>query len=104
MRLTLNIDTPSVFCQIERLERALLTKSLGLIDVLITAVVSGARVPLGILVLHNTAERIENSLGGEVLRGNEVDEVALALLLALEDAVDFRVILGEVCAEKLHIN
>lgn len=31
--------------------------------------------------LHNTAERIEHGLGCEVLRGNQIDEVFLAILL-----------------------
>lgn len=35
--------------------------------------------------LHNTAKRIENSLRCEVLRGNQVDEVLLALLLLQHD-------------------
>jgi hypothetical protein len=35
--------------------------------------------------LHNAAQRIENSLRGEVLRGNKIDEVLLALLLLQDD-------------------
>jgi hypothetical protein len=34
--------------------------------------------------LHDTAERIEDSLRGEVLRGNEVDKMLLSVFLLLE--------------------
>lgn len=53
--LTLNIDTPLLRVKTEGLEGSSLTESLGLINVLITAVVSCSGIALGVLVLHNTA-------------------------------------------------
>jgi hypothetical protein len=77
----LDVDTPFLGAKVEGLERTLLAKTLCLVDVLVSSIVSLARVTFRVLVLHNTTQRIENSLRREVLRGNQVNEVLLALLL-----------------------
>lgn len=117
---TLDVDAPLIGRDAKGLERAVLAQPLGLVNVLVAAVVPRAGVPLGVLVLHDAAERVEDGARGEVLRGDEVDEVALALLLlrgceqlslsgalgrgstyALEDVVHVGVVLGEFGAEEL---
>jgi hypothetical protein len=82
-RLTLDIDTPLFGVETESLERALLAETLRLVDVLVSTVVSGSGVSFRVLILHHTAEGIEDSLGGEVLGGNEVDEMLLTFFLLL---------------------
>ena len=103
----------------------------------VSTIVTGTGVSLGVFVwlrlarvempsslgelhtLHHTAERIENRLRGEVLRGNQVDKVLLAVFLLklvsvtaprdlgsimtylLEDAVNSRVGVLEGRSEKL---
>lgn len=79
--LTLDINAPSIRLEAESFQSTFLAQSLGLVDVLVTSVVSGSGVSLRVLVLHDTAQSLEHRLGCEVLRGNEVDEVLLPLLL-----------------------
>jgi hypothetical protein len=98
--LTLYIDTPLRLLQPKGLKSTLLTQDLGLIDKFITTVVSGTWIAFRVFVckkfsanvprlvstmtqrtLHDTSQRVEHSLGGEVLRWNQVDEVLLPSLL-----------------------
>ena len=81
--LTLDVDAPFLGRHLERLEGALLAQPLGLVDELVATVVPRPRVPLRVLVLHHAPQRVQHRLGGEVFRGDEVDEVPLALLLLL---------------------
>lgn len=46
---------------------------------LVSTVVSRAWVALGVLVAHGRSQSIEDGAGGDVLRGNEEDRLALAL-------------------------
>lgn len=50
---------------------------------LVTAVVAGAGVALGVFVRHGRTERIEDGAGCDILRGNEKDGLALTLDLTL---------------------
>jgi hypothetical protein len=50
MILTLDVDSPLIRAQAERLEGALLAERLGLVDELVAAVVASAGVALGVLV------------------------------------------------------
>lgn len=75
----LDIDPPFLGIQAKRLERAFLAEQLDSINVLVSAVVSGSRVALGVLVRHWRAESIENGAGGDILRGDQEDGLALAL-------------------------
>ena len=98
-RLTLDVDSPFFRVQSKGLQRTLLTEPFRLVDIFVSSVVSGSGISLGVFVwtvqyrtllgietagldrkrtLHDTAQGIENSLGGKVLRGDEVDKVFLA--------------------------
>lgn len=50
---TLNVDTPVVGIESESLQSALLAETFGLVDELVTTVVSSARVTLRVLVLRH---------------------------------------------------
>ena len=73
------VDTPLLRVQAECLECALLAQQLNGVDVLVTAVVAGAGVTLGVLVGHGRAKSVEDGAGGDILRGDEEDGLALAL-------------------------
>lgn len=101
---TLHVHTPFCSIQVESLQGPLLAKPFRLINELISSVVTSARISFGIFVyrglflatcrmcmsmrrrgsqhtLHHTSQSVEDGLGGKVLRGNEVDEVFLPVLL-----------------------
>lgn len=94
-RQALNVDTPLLRVEAEGLESASLASKLNGIDVLVTAVVAGTGVTLGVLVAHGRTQSIEDSARGDVLRGNQEDGLALALNLLLHDLGDLRVSLDE---------
>lgn len=77
VRCTLNIDTPFLRTEFEGLQRTLLTQSLGLVDELVSTIVSRAGVTFRVLVLHGRAKGFEDRLGGEVLGWDEVHKVSL---------------------------
>lgn len=66
-RQTLNVDTPLLSVEVERLESTLLAESLDRVDVLVTTIVTGTGVSLRVLVGHGGAESIVDSAGGDVL-------------------------------------
>lgn len=59
----------------------MLAQSLCLINMFVAAVVSRSGVSLRVLVLHDTSKSAKDRLRREVLRGNQVNEVALSVLL-----------------------
>lgn len=65
----------------EGLKSTALAKQLDLVDVLVAAIVTSTGVALGVLVGHGRAKSIEDSAGGDVLRGNQDDGLALTLNL-----------------------
>lgn len=75
----LDIDAPLLGVQPEGLKGALLAEKLHRINVLVAAVVSCTRVPLGVLIRHGRAESVEDGAGGDILGGDEEDRLALAL-------------------------
>lgn len=75
----LDVDAPLLRVDVEGLEGTALAEELDLVDVLVAAVVAGAGETLGVLVGHGRAEGIEDGAGGDVLRGDEDDGLALAL-------------------------
>jgi hypothetical protein len=83
----LHVDTPFLRVQSKRLECALLAEELDGVNVLVTAVVAGAGVALGVLVGHGRTKRVEDGTGGDILGGDEEDRLALAL--------DFLLLWGE---------
>jgi hypothetical protein len=75
----LHVDTPFLRVQAKRLECTLLAEKLDGVNVLVTTVVAGAGVALGVLVGHGRAKRVEDGTGGDILGGDEEDGLALAL-------------------------
>ena len=59
---TLDIDTPAVTAEIKGLQSSLLTQGLGLINVLVASVIPRPGISLGVLVLHNAPEGVQNRL------------------------------------------
>lgn len=76
---TLNVDTPLLRVQIERLESTRLASKLNRVDVLVTTVVTSSGVSLRVLVRHGRAKGIEDSTRSEVLRRNQDNGFTLAL-------------------------
>ena len=82
-RQTLDVDTPLGGVKVEGLESTVLASDLNGIDVLVTTVVTGTGVALGVLVGHGGTQGLEDSVGGEVLRGDQNDRLTLTLDLTL---------------------
>ena len=68
---------------------------LGDVHLLAAAVIAAPGVALGVLVREDRAGRLEHCLGDEVLRGDHLQRVLLAVELAPEHLGDRRVDLGE---------
>jgi len=77
----LNIDAPGFSTETKCLKGTVLAEPLGFINMFVASVVSCTWVALGVFILHDTAESLEHRPGGEILRWNEVNEVALAVFL-----------------------
>lgn len=75
----LNVDAPLGGVEVESLEGTSLAGKLDSIDVLVATVVASTGVTLGVLVAHGGTQSIEDSVGGEVLRGDQDDGFALTL-------------------------
>jgi hypothetical protein len=85
----LNVDTPLLRVEAECRESTSLAQKLNGVNVLVSAVVAGTGVTLGVLVRHGRAKCVENRAGGNILRGDEEDGLALALdLLLLQSGLD----------------
>ena len=63
----LHVDAPFLGVQMERFECSLLAQALVLVDELVSAVISCARVALGVLVGETRAEAVADCLRAEVL-------------------------------------
>lgn len=74
---------PTLRIENERLERAIPSQPLDIVDVQVDAVVSGAGNPLGVLVGEVAAEGEEDHAASEAFRREEVDAVDLAVLFLL---------------------
>ncbi len=75
----------------EERQRAVPGQGLGLVDFLAAAVVALPGIALGVLVGEDRSHRLEHRRAREVLRGDHLQGLALALELALEDGRDRRV-------------
>jgi hypothetical protein len=91
----LDVDTPLLRVEAKGLKSASLASELDGINVLVTAVVAGTGVTLGVLVAHGRTQSIEDGARSDILRGNQKDGLALALNLLLHDLGDLRVSLDE---------
>lgn len=69
-RQALNVNTPLFGVKVECLESTLLAESLDGVNVLVTTIVTGTRVSLGVLVGHGRTKCIVDGAGGDVLGGN----------------------------------
>lgn len=87
-RQGLDVDSPDLGVQVERLQGSLLAQRLGLINELVTTVVSGARVALRVLVLHDGAQGVHDGLRGEVFRRDQGDGADLPVGFLLDDVCD----------------
>ena len=70
------------------------------VDILATAVIALAGIALGIFVGEQRAGGIEHGLGDDVLRGDQLDLVLLALGLVLDRAPDFGIRVLQMPGEK----
>ena len=80
---------------VEQSAGALDRQLLGDVDELAAAVIAPARIALGIFVGHHRALRLEHGARDDVLRGDQLDLVALATELEFDRAGDLRIGVGE---------
>ncbi|KAH3660301.1 hypothetical protein OGAPHI_006887 [Ogataea philodendri] len=102
-RKRLNIHTPFVCIKVESFQSSGLTEQLHSVDVLVTTVVSGTRVTLGVLVAHWRSQGIKHSSRGEVLRSNQNNRVSLSFDLILDDGGDLRVDVFQMAFDELSV-
>lgn len=93
--IRLDVNTPLVGIETKCSEGAGSAQTLDLVDDMVAAVVAGAGEALGVLVGEDGAEGVQDGLGGEVLRGDELETAPLAVLLGLDETVELRVDGGE---------
>lgn len=86
----LNVDAPFLRVKAECLKSSLLAEQLDGVNVLVSSVVTGTGVALGVLVGHGRTERIEDGTRGDVLRGDEEDRLALTLDFLLLLCCEYR--------------
>ena len=89
--IRLHVGEPAV----EQSAGALDRQILGDVDELAAAVVAPARIAFRVFVGHHRALRLEHRPRDDVLRGDELDRVALAAELELDRAGDLRIGVGE---------
>jgi hypothetical protein len=77
----LDIDAPFLGIQAESLESASLAGQFNGINVLVSTIVSGPGVPLGVFVGHGRSQSIEHGTGRNIFGGDEDDGFPLALNL-----------------------
>ena len=75
----LNVDAPLLRIETEHFESTSLAREFDGVNVLISSVVSSARVAFGIFIRHGRAEGVEDSARGEIFGGDEDNRFALAL-------------------------
>lgn len=97
----LHVHTPLRRVEVECLESASLAGQLNGIDVLVSTVVSRTGVPLGVLVGHGRSESVEHGAGGNILRCNQENRLALSLNLQLHDRRNLGIRLEEGLLEHL---
>ena len=91
-RVRLHVDTPLLGIQPKGFKRTLLAKALEPVDMFVAAVVARAWEAFGVLVSHARSERLAHRGRREILRRDQLDAVALALRLRLDDPKDVRVL------------
>ena len=89
--IRLHIGEPAVEQSAGALDRQLL----GDVDELAAAVVAPARIAFRVFVGHHRALRLEHRARDDVLRGDQLDLVALAAEFELDRAGDLRIGVGE---------
>lgn len=69
----LDVDAPFLGIQVEGLESTSLAGQFNGIDVLVSTIVSGTRVSLGVFVGHGRSKGVEYGTGRYILGGDEND-------------------------------
>jgi len=82
-------------CSPEQIFGAIDCQLLDDVDVLAAAVVARARIALGVLVGQDAALTLEHGAGNEVLRGDQLQGVLLALQFERHSLGDLRIDLRE---------
>merc|ERR1719329_974167 len=82
----------------------LLAEKLCLINELVATIVARTGIALRIFVLHNGAQRIQDTLRCKVFRGDKVDATALPVRLARDDTGYLRVCVDKACIQVLRLN
>ena len=85
---------------VEQAAGALDRELLGDVDELAAAVIAPARIAFGVLVGHHRALRLEHGARHDVLRGDQLDLVALAAELERDGARDLGIGLGQARREE----
>ena len=99
----LDVNTPLVGVEVKGLESTGLAQKLNGIDVLVSTIVTSTGVALRVLVAHGRTKSIEDSAGGEVLRGNQDNGFTLTLdLIFLHEATRSELFLGQ--EKTLHVS
>ena len=80
-RQGLDVNTPLFGAETEGLKGALLAKCFDFVNDLVAAIIALPRVALRILVREAGSQGLHHSLRREVLAGNELDSLELALAL-----------------------
>jgi hypothetical protein len=78
-RQGLDIDTPLLVVEAKCLESTSLAEKLNGVDMLVATIVTSTWVTLRVLVGHGGAQSVKDGAGGDILRGDEEDGLALAL-------------------------
>merc|ERR1719272_2806884 len=100
----LYIHSPLLWIELVCLECTLLTEKLRLVNELVATIVARTGIALRILVLHNRAQSIQDTLRCKVFRSDEVDATALPVRLARDDTGNLRVRVDKVCVQVLRLH
>eukprot|EP00162_Nutomonas_longa_P021989 comp4956_c0_seq1/m.3941 comp4956_c0_seq1/g.3941 ORF comp4956_c0_seq1/g.3941 comp4956_c0_seq1/m.3941 type:complete len:487 (+) comp4956_c0_seq1:26-1486(+) len=91
----LHIHAPLLRTQPKRGKRTLLAEHLDRINVLVAAIVARTGEAFRVLVGQHRAEAVHDGLGGEVLRGDQLESLELSALLACKMRKQLRIRAGK---------
>jgi hypothetical protein len=92
-RVRLHIDAPLFWVESVSLKGTLLAKNLNLVNDFITSVVTSSWQTFGVLVGKSRTEALHDSLGGEILRRNQLKGTPLTRLFLLNEVVKLRIVI-----------
>src|SRR3546814_4712906 len=85
---------------IEQPASALDRQTLRLVDIVAATVIAAARIAFGVLVGQNRPLRLHDRPGNDVLAGDQLDLILLAMKLTRNRGEDIRIRLGETETEE----